>query len=480
MRTRIASWAAVLCLLAPSSSADTLLTKDGRIIDGPPMERAEGKIIIHFEHGDVSVPDEMVQEVFIEAELEDIPKNRRRKIEKQIKEKREEIDEARGHSEWRNRYNEETANFNWQYTIPKHIAEGLQMRFEAYYKLFAKEWKLKRDKGKPKLPVNFYRDSAQFQRTSGAGGGTLAYFRFVEPYDLNACYDRVDPRETEMVLYHELSHYLQTLIDEKFTMPHWPGEGIAEYFSGALWNEKKKALEIGLIQEGRLTEVKGDIANGKYLSIRETVTKDAYTDYTWGWALVHFFMTKKEYKKGFQRYVVGMARQKGVKRVPYALGLRTVTGEESLRYLMECLKIKDDEQLEEVQKEYYAYVEDELQQEGASGLEKAAVAARRVGKSIRATRLFEEAEEAGGLSALGCYQYAQMVRYKNRSLAKKLYKQAIELDPLVGTYYYEYARLVEDDDEEEAKKYKGLAKELDPEVDTWVIDITFEAGDEDE
>ncbi|MEE8468527.1 MAG: hypothetical protein V3T22_08735, partial [Planctomycetota bacterium] len=228
MRTRIALHMAALCLLATPVPADTLLTKDGRIIDGPPMERSDGKIVIHFENGDVAVPEEMVQEVFIEAELKDIPKNRRRKIEKQIKQQREEIDEAREHTEWRDRYNEETANFNWQYTIPQHIALGLQMRFEAYYKLFAKEWKLKRDKRKPKLPINFYRDSAQFRRTSGAGGGALAYFRFVEPYDLNACYDRVDPRETEMVLYHELSHYLQKLIDEKFKMPHWPGEGIAE------------------------------------------------------------------------------------------------------------------------------------------------------------------------------------------------------------------------------------------------------------
>ncbi len=480
MRTRIAPWAAAFCLLATPTSADTLLTKDGRIIDGPPMERVEGKIIIHFENGDVGVPEEMVQEVFIEAELEQIPKSRRRKIEKQIKEKREEIDEARGHAEWRNRYNEETANFNWQYTIPKHIALGMQMRFEAYYKVFAKEWKLKRDKRMPKLPINFYRDTAQYQRTTGSPPGALAYFRFVEPYDLNACYDRVDPRETEMVLYHELSHYLQKLIDEKFKMPHWPGEGISEYFGGALWNEEKKKLEIGLIQEGRLTEVKNDIANGKFVSIHDTVTKQAYSDYTWGWALVHFFMNKPEYKKGFQRYVVGLARQKGVKRVPFAFGLKTVKGEESLRYLKECLKIKNDEQFEAVQREFYEYVEEELQQEGASGLEKAAVAARRAGKRIRATRLFGEAEEAGGLSALGCYQYAQMVRHKDRGLAKELYKRAIDLDPLMGTFYYEYGRLIEDDDEEEAKRYKGLAKELDPDVDTWVIDIQFKAGDDDE
>ncbi len=479
MHKRITRLIAALCLLASPGAADTLLTKDGRIVDGPQMERVDGAIVIHFENGDVTVPEEMVQEVFIEAELAEIPKNRRRKIERQIKEKRKQIEEASGHAKWRDRYNEETANFNWQYTIPKHIALGLQMRFEAYYKVFAKEWKLKRDKRKPKLPVNFYRDSEQFHRTSGAGGGTLAYFRFVEPYDLNACYDRVDPRGTEMVLYHELSHYLQTLINEKFTMPHWPGEGIAEYFGGALWNEEKKKLEIGLIQQGRLTEVKGDIDNGIFVSIRETVTKDAYSDYTWGWALVHFFMTRPEYKKGFQRYVVGLARQKGVKRIPYAFGLTTVAGEESLRYLMQCLKIKNDKQLAEVQREFYTYIEEELQLEGALGLEKAALAARRVGKSIRAKRLFSEAEEAGGLSALGCYQYAQLVRHKDRGLAKKLYKRAIVLDPLVGTFYYEYARLIEKDDKQEAERYKALAKELDPEVDTWVIDLTFDAGDDD-
>ena len=79
------------------------------------------------------------------------------------------------------------------------------------------------------------------ERTAGAPPGALAYFKFVPPYDLNACFDRQDPVVTEMVLYHELSHYVQKLIAEDFKMPHWPGEGISEYYGGAVWNEVRHA-----------------------------------------------------------------------------------------------------------------------------------------------------------------------------------------------------------------------------------------------
>ena len=236
----------------------------------------------------------------------------------------------------------------------------MQVRFEAYYNHFKKIWRLKRDKRKPKLPVNFYRTSKQYQRVAGAPPGALAYFRFVEPYDLNSFYDRLDPVETEMVLYHELSHYVQKLIDEDFKMPHWPGEGIAEYYGGSLYDDDKGKLAIGLIQEGRLAEVKEDISKGDYLTIRDIVTKQAYTDYTWGWALVHFFMNDKKMAKGFEKYTTGLARDKGVKRVQFAFGLVTVTGEESLRYLLECLDVEPDE-LPDLDQRFHDYVVNELQ-----------------------------------------------------------------------------------------------------------------------
>lgn len=470
---RLLSLAAASVLL-PLASADILLTEDGRVFDGPTMEKNDdGSVIIHFENGDVTVPADMVKDVFIGQDIENVPKKERRKFQKELEEKREQLQEAEAHSEWRNRYTVETDNFMWQYTIPAHIGESLQVRFEAYYDVFEKLWRLKRDKRKPKMPVNFYRTSKQYQRVAGASPGALAYFRFVEPYDLNSFYNRLDPIETEMVLYHELSHYVQKLVDEGFKYPHWPGEGVAEYYGGSLYDDKTKKLSIGLIQEGRLAEIKEDISRGKLLTIEDIVTKDAYTDYTWGWALVHWLKSDKSRGKAFDKYFLGLARQKGVKREPFAFGLVTVTGEESLRWLMECLKV-ENEDLPELNEEFHTYCRENLNFDSNTGKEKAAIAAKRVNKNLRAKRLFAEAESAeGGLSANGYYQYASLVRYSDRGLGKKLMRKAIELDPLVGTYYYELGRMIEDDDEEESERMKALAVEIDPEVDGSIIDLTI-------
>lgn len=466
-------------LITPAlAPADTLMTKDGRIIDGPAMERGDDGVVIHFENGDITVPLDLVQEVFISTDTSEVPRSQRRKIEKQLAERRKQIEEAQAHSEWRNRYQEDTANFEWHYTIPKHIAEGLQVRFEAYYEYFKKLWRLKRNKREKPMLVNFYKDSKEYHRTSGAPGGALAYFKFVGRYDLNSCYDRLDPIETEMILYHELSHYVQKLIDEDFKMPHWPGEGVAEYYGGSLYDDEKRKLAIGLLQEGRLAEVKNDISLDKYLTVEEIVTKDAYTDYTWGWALVHFFKNDKKMGKAFDRYLLGLAREKGVKREQFAFGLVTVTGEESLRYLLECLDM-EPEDLPDLDQRFHEYVVKELNFDSNTGKEKAAISAKRTGKRRRAERLFKEAEESeGGLSAMGCYQYAQLVRSSNKKKALALYRKAIELDPLVGTFYYELGRIVKGNDEDEGKRLMALGVELDPEVADWSLDFEFDGTDD--
>jgi len=433
------------------------------------MERGQEACTIHFKNGDISVPNDWIEDLFLAADLENLPNNRRRQLQKRGDERLAQIEEALAHAEWGQAYEEETQNFRWKYTLPKRVAEMFQDRLESYYKIFAKDWRVKRDKRKKKLMINFFANRKEFMRTSGAGGGALAYFMFLGDYDLCCFYDRLDMESTEMVLYHEASHYLQKLLNEDFKMPHWPGEGIAEYYGGALWNPKKKVLEVGLVQEGRLTEVKNDIASGKMLTIEEIVLTDAYTDYTWGWALIHFFMNDKSLKRGFLKYAGGLANDKKVKRERGSFNLQFVSPEESLRYMRECLGLKGEDDLEQLTERFHLYIEEDLVIEGAAGLEKAGMGAVQAGKYIRARRLFSEANAAGGLSAVGCYQYAKIVRSQSPNLARDLYRQATELAPLTGTYWYQYGRLVED--EAEGQRLKALAKELDPEVDAYDIDL---------
>ena len=144
---------AYLTFLTAPLQADILLLKDGRVIDGPTMERGEESCTIHFENGDILVPNDWVEDLFLAADLENLPKNRRRSLEKQGEERLEQIEEALAHAEWGNAYEEETSNFRWKYTLPKRVAELFQDRLESYYKIFAKEWRVKRDKRKKKMMI---------------------------------------------------------------------------------------------------------------------------------------------------------------------------------------------------------------------------------------------------------------------------------------------------------------------------------------
>lgn len=88
----------------------------------------------------------------------------------------------------------------------------------------------------------------------------MGFFRFIEPCELNIFYDRLDPRATEAVLFHELGHYLQKLIDIDFAYPHWPGEALSEYYGGSTWNAEEQEVTVGQILPSRVQAVLFDIA----------------------------------------------------------------------------------------------------------------------------------------------------------------------------------------------------------------------------
>jgi hypothetical protein len=484
-----------LVLIAPAAHADILALKDGRIVEGPKITQEEDFVVITYKNGEIQVPYSLVLSVISETASDYVPRTdeekeqykeglapykdkwlpiakRRKLIEKETAKAMKTIEEDRAHSEWGTRRTHESKNFRWEYTVPEHVKEAFVSRCESYYTIFTKDWKVKRDKRKKKMMMNFFRDIGEFHQVGGGGSSGLAYFMFLGDYDLCLFHDATSMEFTEMVLYHELSHYLQKLLNEDFRVPHWPGEGVAEYYGGALWDAKKKMMNIGLLQEGRLAEVKNDIASGTRLKLKEVVTKQAYTDYTWGWTLVHFFMSDTKMKKGFQKYLKGLANDKNVKRNMGQFNLWFVSPDESLRYLMECLDIKDEQQLAQLEQDWYAYIDTELVMEGVGGLEKGAVGAMNEGKRLRAKRLFKEALEAGSVSANIHYRYAGLIKYEDRGQALELLQKAVELDPVTAVYWYTLGDLLEDDDEEEGRRIKKMAIEMDPSVERQQIDFT--------
>ena len=299
MRWILPSLLALSVLVAASAHADILLLEDGRIIERPNMERVEGGVKVTFENGDITVPDALIEQVILEGGSGYEPKTEEEKakyekglvrfegkwvkesklpdlIAKHIAERKAEIAEIKEHMLWRNRWREKTKHFEFEYTVPPHVYEFYRDMMEAYYKEFAKTWKVKQPKDKDygRLKVCFYTDIKKFHRTGGLGGGVQGYFKFRPPLELNFFYDRLDPEHSEQVMYHEANHYLQLLLNVDNGMPHFPGEAIAEYYGASKFDPVTKKLETGRILEGRLTEIKNDIAADDMMDLEKMVSAD--------------------------------------------------------------------------------------------------------------------------------------------------------------------------------------------------------------
>ena len=485
--------------------ADVLVLKDGRIIEREKMARAEKGIEVHFENGVIVVPHAAIEDAVLsepppsaEVSEEDqaklaeglvrykgrwIKKERFEGIlAKELEARREEVAKLKHHSLWRNRHKTTTKHFKFEYTVAPFVYEYYEEVMEAYYKAFAKAWKVKQPKDLGKLVVCFYTDRKAFHRTGGAPRGALGYFRFVKPLELNFYYNRVDPEQTEQVMYHEANHYLQKLLDPEFSMPHFPGESIAEYYGSSRYDPETKKLTTGHILDGRLTEVKTDIARGEMMDLKAMILADGmYQHYTWGWTLAHFLMNDKRYAKNFKKFVKGLAFDKKVARVPQQSNLKTVVPAEVYRYFVETLKLEDDAGVKALEAEWHDYIQNTLKSTSSRGLELAADSASRVGRPIRAKRLYREAIEAGSERPQTFFGYGELLRRDGKiSEAIKMFRKAIELEPLEAEFYAELGRaLVRNGDKDEGNRYMKLALELDPD-DPWLafnIDQFIEDND---
>ncbi len=484
-----------LCLLSGLALAqipgkDLLLLKDGRIFIDIQLEQAEGGgTLVHFNNGKILVPDGLIDEVIIhnaplpepETEKEKemleeglvpykrrwISVDKRKKLQAEvISERKKELASIEEHKLWRNRYKEESKHFSFEYTTTPSNFARYRDQLEAYFSVFAKDWKVKPPKKNKRLLVCLYGNREDFLQVGGMPAGVLGFFRFVDPMELNFFHVRQDPQFTTEVLFHEANHYLQKLIDLDFKMPHFPGEAIAEYYGGANWDQEQGELTVGLILPSRLVEVKSDIDRGDIWGLEKLVSTDeAYEHYTWGWSLAHFLMHNSKYEKKFKKFVLGLAKDKDVRRESMGLGsLRTVRGKEIWRLFKKHLGLKTDEDVAELEKEWHTYLNEDLQFDSVRGKEAAGL--RDLNsyprRPLRAARLLSEAIEGGSANPRVFDELASLKGQKGEmDEAVELWRKAVELDPLEAEYTFHLGRaLKETGESEEGERLIALAKEI--------------------
>lgn len=499
-----AASAAVLALLsAPDAQADVLIMKDGRIFEGFTLEEKDDLVEVTLKAGKIEVTKDLVEIVLkdgqeitfnpltdeekakfakgfvrIDGRWQKI-KNAKRIIEKSLEQRLEQAKEDLKHDEWMNCYTTETKHFVWKHTTPMSTTKRFIDSADAYYDVFKKDWGIKRNKRKPKLTINFFTDRSEFRQVSGAGGGALAYFMFLGDYDMCAFYDRLDADFTEQVVFHELGHYLHKLIDEDFKYPHWPGESLSEYYGGAKFDQDSGKLEVGLIHNGRLATIKGEMERGDKIELEKMITTKGFEDYTWGWSFVHFLMNDKTHKKNFKKFFIGLATDKKVFRERGMANLKFVDGKEVLRYFMETMKIEDMDALRELEMEWYDYINEELTFTGENALIWEAKTAKSLGEQKRARELYEKAFEKNfdGAPASAHFDYYRMLNDRSGSDAIKHLEAAVKKAPMTAIFRYTLGDVLRDKKgkkQELGEFHVAIAKELDPDVDRNALRISFD------
>lgn len=481
---------------------DVLCLKDGRVVDGVPIRRKDGGFELTYQNGAVFVANDLVQDAVLEADAALDPANaeaaeqkkngmvtfegrwipakkRGEIVAKRIADRRAAAEEAKARLEWRNRAIVETKNLRFEHQLPEHLFADYRESLEAFFNTFSKTWKLETPKDKAKLPVNIYIDRKNFVQVGGIGGGVLAYFRFVMPYDLNGYYDRLDPEYSKHVLFHEFVHYLEKLVDLNFAYPHFPNESVAEYYGASRLDPVTKKFTTGLLQEGRLWEIQSDIAAGERMQLERLITADdgpaAYAHYNWGWSLVHFLMSDPKWRPKFESFFLALSKGKGVRREDMGVdNLRTCKPDEVWRVFREELGLKDAEAVRKFEVAWQEYVDGLIAKNtSVSGKEKAGYAALESGRPLRAKRFFQEAIDGGSKSPRVFLELSQIHLADGKAgEGLALIDRAIALDPLNGAFYGRKGRAVKrTGQKDEGERLIRLAKEVGGD-DPWIeIDL---------
>lgn len=489
--------AAAVFALPGAARADLLQLRDGRFVDGVKMRVDDQSVVLQYANGEVKVPFRMVEDFVIEGLPPWEPKSDEEKekraqglvpwkgkwvkpevrdkgLKDELAKRKAAIEEERAHCEWRNRYKWESKNFLWESTLPPAIGKMYEELLETYFEDAKKNWSLKVPKEWGRLKVCLYGSRKEFQQTAGAGGGTLAYYRFVEPRELNCFYDRGNPQLALHCALHEATHYVVDLIDPSSQYPHWVNEAMAEYYGASEVDPKTNTVKPGQVMAMRLTEVRSDLVSGKQFTLAELIGGgDDYEAYTWGWTFVHFMLSTPQYAKKFRQYFLDLAKAKDVQRTRDGFNFQRVSADESLRVFMKRFGL---DSLDGLQKEWYAYIE-KLDAPGVQGAELAGIDAfQRRAFDLRAPRLLKQAIDGGSTNPQVHICYARCLMYKAakqrdpekadgfRKEAVEVIAKAIEIcDPLAAELRAERGyQLYALGEKDAGKKLVDLAREMDP------------------
>jgi len=261
-------------LVAAPANADTLLLQDGRALVGPRVEEAPGGVTVHFEHGLVHVPAAHVLAHYDEgAPDEGIQRKAHLR-----------------HRRWRSRYVEEAGPFRFETTMSRSVFSLYRDRTLAFCRALRTELGVEEPEG-ASLKVCLYADQLSFQQIGGAGGGTLSYFRFVPPQELDAFDDPVRRGTCLRALQWATASYVLHLAFPDLPHTHPIQRALIDYYSAAEpLDGAPAAFRFGLPVGGHSEDLRHELAGKPEATASPLADETLEREPALAWAVVHLQM----------------------------------------------------------------------------------------------------------------------------------------------------------------------------------------------
>jgi tetratricopeptide (TPR) repeat protein len=201
----------------------------------------------------------------------------------------------------------------------------------AFYSRFSKIFKVKEGplkKWKKRIGVHIFRtrrDFDRYQRETGSNPSESAIgYYSLKNKELVLYYDPDDPAGTLNTLFHEGTHLFVNLSlpsgVNRFRLPIWLSEGIADYFGASQYDTKEGKLLSGLPNYGRLRDARAYLQSATPSLRGDLLANTDYSSfkairYALSWALTHMLIEKKKgsrllYRKRFVAYYEAVSQGK--------------------------------------------------------------------------------------------------------------------------------------------------------------------------
>lgn len=510
----------VLALLAAPLAADTLVTRDGRVLEVVKAREDPAGYRLTFQAGEIVVGKEHVASVEIEGDMSDyVPKDDKERdflaqgyvrhkgkwiskpqyeteLAKVAAARKKRTDELRMRSDFANGWVVETKHFKFRSNTSPEILQRYIDLIEGYYSLMDTRIGIKPPPtlARAKLEINVFKRQEEMIDHASDEDVDDSVLGFFDPVtkSLNFFHDYKDPARSEQTALHECTHLLTFLIDPDYLAEIWINEATAEYYG---------SCEVASDAKGKLTLTPGRVLEDAVLTVQQAIEAKEHValkkllltqrdefdgvHYAHAWSFVHFLQNTAKYSKNFNKFfkdLYGLDLKEAKAELLDAgdddkSGLRRrYKADDILSTLLVRLGTKDIAVLETEWLAYVAAVRiDAPRARFLRGYETALSG----GDPKKALADLDAAIEGGYRDAQAYWArgYARLFS-ANQPAALEDFRRAVEIDPVDPVYRADLAwglvawwgaesegMLGTEEERDEAQKQFGLAAELDPDND---------------